>query len=41
MIANYAIQRVVDILLSFLLIVLALVAVAIMGPTLVFGIDSG
>jgi len=38
---DYAIQRVVDILLSFPLIVLALVVVAIMGRTLVFGIDIG
>lgn len=38
---DYAIQRVIDILLSFPLIVLALVVVAILGRTLVFGIDVG
>lgn len=38
---DYGIQRVIDILLSFPLIILALVVVALLGRTLVMGIDVG
>lgn len=38
---DYSVQRVVDIMLSFPLIVLALVLVAVVGKTMVFGIDVG